>query len=460
MTFRARSDRSLGAEAAGTAADRSMPNAFVAGRGDVPAREAALIERRALVLGPAYRLMYESPLHFVRGEGVWLYDESGRRFLDAYNNVASIGHCHPAVVETIRAQVGLLATNTRYLHTLILDYAERLTATFPAELSQVMFTCTGSEANDLALRIAKAHTGGAGVIVTENAYHGVTEAIAAFSPSLGLSVDLGPNVRTVPAPERYHANGADVGDAFRRHVEAAIVDLRRHGVRPAALIVDTLFTSDGVLPDPAGFLRGAAEAVRAAGGLFVADEVQPGFGRTGEAMWGFARHGVVPDIATLGKPMGNGHPVAGVVMRPEVVERFGRSSRYFNTFGGNAVSCAAAMAVLDAIEREGLQANARETGRYLLDGVRRLAERFPALGDVRGAGLFIGAELVADRASRAPDRDLASRLVNAMRDRGVLISITGRNQNVLKIRPPLVFTRDNADLFVAVMTEALEAVSR
>jgi len=265
-------------------ADTSMPNAFVPGRGNLSPENQDLTQRRSRVLGPAYRLMYETPLHLVRGEGVWLYDETGRAFLDAYNNVASIGHCHPRVVEAIRAQVGVLATNTRYLHTAILDYAERLTASFPPELSQVMFACTGSEANDLALRIAKARTGGTGIIVTENAYHGITESVAAFSPSLGPSVDLGPHVRTVPAPDRYHEEG-DVGAAFRACVEAAIADLKRHGIKPAVLIVDSLFTSDGILPGPAGFLQGAVEAIRAAGGLFIADEVQPGFGRTGEAMW-------------------------------------------------------------------------------------------------------------------------------------------------------------------------------
>nr|WP_210318438.1 aspartate aminotransferase family protein [Aureimonas endophytica] len=436
-----------------------MPNAFVAGRTTLAPENAALIERRAAVLGPAYRLMYEEPLHLVRGEGAWLYDETGRAYLDAYNNVTSLGHCHPRVVEAIARQAGILATHTRYLHTLILDYAERLVATFPAELSQVMFTCTGSEANDLALRIAKARTGGTGIIVTENAYHGVTEAVAAFSPSLGTGVDLGIAVRTVPAPESYHAGKTDVGEAFRRDVEAAIADLRRHGLKPALLIVDTLFTSDGVLPGPAGFLAGAVAAIRAAGGLFVADEVQPGFGRSGEAMWGFQRHGVVPDLVTLGKPMGNGQPIAGVVMRPEVVESFGRTSRYFNTFGGNAVSCAAAMAVLEAIETEGLQRNALETGRHLLDGIAGLAERHEVIGDVRGAGLFIGAEFVTDRGTRAPDRARTARVVNAMRDRGVLISISGRNHNVLKIRPPLVFSRENADLFVSVLDDALVATA-
>ncbi|MAU98757.1 MAG: aspartate aminotransferase family protein [Fulvimarina sp.] len=436
-------------------ADLSMPNAYVPGIGNLSAKDEAMLERRARVLGPAYRLMYETPLHLVRGDGVWLYDEDGRAYLDAYNNVASLGHCHPRVVEAIREQVGILATNTRYIHGLILDYAERLVATFPAELSQVMFACTGSEANDLAMRIARAFTGGTGIVVTENAYHGISEAVACFSPSLGKAVDLGLHVRTVPAPDAYRTGGGDVGKTFTADVEAAVADLRRHGIKPAALIVDTLFTSDGVLPGPRGFLAGAVDAIHAAGGIFVADEVQPGFGRTGEAMWGFQRHGVVPDLVTLGKPMGNGHPVSAVVMRPEVCDEFGRNARYFNTFGGNAVSCAAAMAVLRTIEEDGLMAHCAAVGGYLLEGIRRISAGHDAVGEVRGAGLFIGVEIVTDRASRSPDRQRASRIVNRMRDLGVLISVTGKFHNALKIRPPLVFTQANADRFVAVMDEAL-----
>ncbi|MBO0663125.1 aspartate aminotransferase family protein [Jiella sp. MQZ9-1] len=436
-----------------------MPNAFVAGQGNLSEHEEAMVARRANVLGPAYRLMYETPLHLVRGEGVWLYDQAGRAYLDAYNNVTSLGHCHPRIVAAIREQVGILATNTRYMHDLILDYAEQLVATFPNELSQVMFACTGSEANDLAVRIAKAYTGGTGIIVTENAYHGITETVAAFSPSLGPAVDLGAHVRTIAAPAAYHASDSDVAATFKRNVEAAIADLKRHGIKPAVLIADTLFSSDGVLPEPKGFLAGAVEAIHAAGGLFIADEVQPGFARTGEAMWGFQRHGIVPDLATLGKPMGNGHPVSAVVMRPEVCDEFGRMARYFNTFGGNAVSCAAAMAVLRTIEEERLMANCQSVGAYLAEGIRALAGDCEALGDVRGAGLFIGAEFVTDRASKAPDRVRAGKVVNAMRDRGVLISVTGRFHNSLKIRPPLIFTKDHADHFVAVMKEALAATA-
>ena len=291
--------------------------------------EQAMIARRQRVLGPAYRLFYERPVHFVRGEGVWLYDAQGQAYLDAYNNVASVGHANPRVTAAMARQAETLNTHTRYLHESIIDYAEALTASFPAPLSQAMFTCTGSEANDLAVRIARHVTGGTGIIVTDLAYHGVTSVVAEFSPSLGAGVDLGSHVRTVRAPDAYHANGEDVGERLGRDVQAAIDDLRRHGIKPAMLILDTIFSSDGVFAGPAGFLKPAVEAIHKAGGLFIADEVQPGFGRTGEAMWGFERHGVLPDIVTMGKPMGNGYPIAGLVARPELLAEFGARCALF-----------------------------------------------------------------------------------------------------------------------------------
>jgi 4-aminobutyrate aminotransferase-like enzyme/Ser/Thr protein kinase RdoA (MazF antagonist) len=433
-----------------------MVNAFTADRAAAldPATRS-MIERRARVLGPAYRLFYEEPIHIVRGEGVWLYDAAGERYLDVYNNVASVGHCHPRVVAAIARQSALLNTHTRYLHENVLEYAERLLATFPPELGHVMFTCTGSEANDLALRIARAFTGGTGVIVTELAYHGVTDAIAQLSPSLGDYVKRGPHVWTVPAPDAYRIEG-DVGAAFATGVRAALADMQSKGVRVAAMFCDTIFSSDGVLPEPAGFLREAVDAVHAAGGLFVADEVQPGFGRTGASMWGFQRHGVAPDLVTIGKPMGNGHPVAAAVMRPEVIYEFGRKARYFNTFGGNPVSCAAAMATLQVVQDERLMDNAREVGTYLRDGLRRLAQRHPAIGDVRGAGLFIGLELVQDRGTKEADAELAAHIVNSLRRRRILISATGPRANVLKIRPPLVFAREHADVVLAGIDEVLD----
>lgn len=439
----------------------SMVNAF--SRDDferLDEAEKALIARRNKVLGPAYRLFYEKPLHLVRGEGVFLYDTAGTQYLDAYNNVASLGHCHPRVVEAITKQTAILNTHTRYLHEGIIEYAEELTATFPNELSQTMFTCTGSEANDLAFRIARFVTGGTGVIATELAYHGLTSAVAEFSPSLGESVTLGAHVRTVPAPDSYRHSPEDMAQKFGADVKHAIADMKRHGIKPALLIVDTIFSSDGIFAGPKGFLKPAIDAIHEAGGLFIADEVQPGFGRTGEAMWGFQRHGVMPDMVTLGKPMGNGYPMAGIVMKPEVIAEFGPQARYFNTFGGNPIAAAAGKAVLDTIKIEGLQQNALEVGRYLMDGFSNLGGPQSVIGDVRGSGLFIGVEIVSDTATKKPDAALTSRIVNGLRERHVLISASGPNANVLKIRPPLVFAREHADLFLDKFKLVLDSLGR
>lgn len=439
-----------------TFVDTSSVNAFIPGQVELDAREARLIEQRDRLLGPAYRLMYQKPLHFVRGEGVWLYDADGRAYLDTYNNVVSLGHCHPDVVAAITRQVATLCTNTRYLHETILELADGLLSTVEGDLSHMMLTGSGSEANDLAYRIAQVRTGGTGVIITETAYHGITDAVSKFSPTLGEGVSLGAHVRTVPAPAAYRS-GPNVAGRFTRDVERAIADMKRHGIRPAMLIVDSIFTSDGILPEEPGFLKGAVEAIRRAGGIFVADEVQPGFGRTGSHMWGFQRHGIDPDIVTLGKPMGNGQPIAGLLTRHDVVEEFGKKSRYFNTFAGNAVSCAAAAAVLMVIRRDRIMDNARDVGAYLLGKVDALRARHDCLGNVRGAGLFVAADIVADRETRASDRDRTTRVVNAMRDNGVLISACGADHNILKIRPPLIFSRENVDLFVDVLDKALEA---
>lgn len=430
-----------------------MVNAFDPALARLSPQDQARIDRRARVLGPAYRLFYQTPVHFVRGQGVWLYDAAGNAYLDTYNNVASVGHCHPKVVEATAKQAATYASHTRYLNDVILDYAERLLAHFPAELSKVMFTCTGSEANDLAFRIAHSETGGTGFIVTENAYHGVTHAVAAMSPSLGAGVPLGAHVRTIAPPDPRRL-GPDLGAAFAAQVQTAIDDLTRHGIRPAALIVDTIFSSDGVFADPPGFLAPAVQAIRQAGGLFIADEVQPGFGRTGGQMWGFQRHGLIPDIVTLGKPMGNGYPVAGLVSRADLLEGFGQKSRYFNTFGGNAVAAATALAVLEVIEGEGLMANAAKVGRAFHDGLIALAKDHPALGQVRSAGLFLGLDILTDD---RPDGALAARIVNDLRDRRILISATGPQGHVLKIRPPLPFSQDNLDHFLDQLDATLRA---
>ena len=435
--------------------DAGMVNAFVAGKTELDTATTEMIRRRSELLGPAYRLFYERPLHLVRGEGVWLYDPEGEAYLDAYNNVTSIGHCRPEVVEAIADQAATLATNTRYIHQSILDYAERLLATMPDEIGHMMFTCTGSDANDLAVRIAQSYTGGTGIVVTETAYHGITQSVSEFSPSLGENVDLGSHVRTVPAPDSYRM-GARVAEEFGDAVAAAFADLKRHGIKPALFICDGIFASDGVFDGPAGFLKHAVAAAKAAGALYIADEVQSGFGRTGDAMWGFQRHEVRPDIVTMGKPMGNGFPVAGVAVRPDVIEEFGRKARYFNTFGGNAVAVRAAAAVLDVIQQEDLVENARKVGNYMRESMRGLQTEFSEIGDVRGAGLFIGVEMVTDPETKTPDAALATAIVNGLREEKVLISGCAKAANVLKIRPPLVFTRDNADHFLAALERVLK----
>lgn len=428
----------------------TMPNAFDPQTAEhLPDVNRALVARRTAALGAAYRLFYAEPLHLVRGEGVWLWDFEGRRYLDAYNNVASIGHCHPRVVGAMAEQAAILNTHTRYLHPRVVDYAERLLETLPKPLANVMFTCTGSEANDLAIRIARAATRAEGVIVTANAYHGVTETLAALSPSLGARVAPGSALRIIPAPD---PGADDPAGLFAQGVRSAVASLASEGMRPAALMVDTIFASDGIIPDPAGTLAAAAAAIREAGGLFIADEVQAGFGRTG-GMWGFSRHDVVPDIVTMGKPMGNGHPVAGLAARADLVERFGRDTRYFNTFGGNPVSAAVGLAVLDVLRDEALPQNAANTGAELAVALRALAERHEVLGDVRAAGLYLGVDVRT--AGGAPDQARATALVNGMRKRGVLISAAGPAGNVLKIRPPLPFGPTHVDMLVGALEDCL-----
>ncbi|WP_296319953.1 aspartate aminotransferase family protein [Reyranella sp.] len=436
-----------------------MINAFDAkDAGKLDARTRGLVERRQRVLGQPYRMFYEEPVHFVRANGVHLYDADGNAYLDAYNNVPCVGHCHPRVVEAIAEQAARLSTHTRYLDESILAYAERLLPYFPSETNRLMLTCTGSEANDLALRVARTHTEGTGFIVTSNAYHGISHAVAALSPSLGKHVPVGSDVRLVAPPDPALAGSPEaVGAFFERQVRTAIADMRRHGIKPAALLVDTIFSSDGVFAEPAGFLSGAVAAIREAGGLFIADEVQAGFARMGSHMWGFQRHGVVPDLVTMGKPMGNGYPIAGVVAREAVLERFAREARYFNTFGGNPVACAAALAVLDVLRDDCLMENALATGRHIKAGFAALADRHRSIGGIRDQGLFFGLDIVDDDGN--PDPESAGALVNGMRQRRVLISASGPLGNVLKIRPPLPFSLENADELLSACDAVLGEIA-
>lgn len=420
----------------------------------------ALVDKRNRLLGPAYRLFYDEPLHIVRGEGVWLFDKDGRRYLDMYNNVPHVGHCHPRVVSAIAEQASRLNTHTRYLHENVVDYAERLLAKLPDALDTAMFCCTGSEANELALRIARAATGAEGIIVTDYAYHGNTRVTYEISTDDCPEDQRPAHVVTVPNPDCYRGQyrGEDAGMRYAEHVQEAVGLLLERGIKPAAFLIDTIVSSGGVITVAPGYLSRCAELVRAAGGLFIADEVQPGFGRTGKHFWGFSADELVPDIVTMGKPMGNGHPIAGVVAQREHVEAFSKIDNYFNTFGGNPVSCAAASAVLDVIEEEGLQENAARMGDYMVAGLGDLAEQHEIIGDVRGNGLFTAVELVKKRESPAPATAATAEIVNDLRKRGVLTSSIGRDGNILKFRPPMVIGKAEIDVMLSALDESLSAI--
>ncbi len=431
------------------------------GGGDTAGFNARLQERLALrqaTFGAASVLFYEQPIEMVRGNGVYLYDATGNQYLDMYNNVPSVGHCHPHVVSAIAAQAARLNVHTRYLSQPVEDYAVRLLSHFPAPLTNLAMTCTGSESNDLAMRIATAVTGARGFIVTRSAYHGNTAAVTAISPSSlssASSTSAAPHVRIIPAPAAAPAVGGDVANLFAQSVSAAIADLQAAGIGFAGLVVDSIFSSDGIFADPAGFLAPTLALVHGAGGLFIADEVQPGFGRTG-VMWGFERHGITPDIVTLGKPMGNGFPMGGVITRPEFLARFCQETGYFNTFGGNPVAAAAGDAVLDVIAEEGLIENAASTGALLKQGLEELQGEFACIGGVRGAGLFIGLDF-NDSATGAPDQPMASRVINALKENFILIGAAGLYGHTLKIRPPLCFTPNHAGQFVETLRQVLRA---
>ena len=421
------------------------------------ADKSAMIERRRELLGSAYRLFYDEPVHIVRGEGVWLYDADGNKYLDMYNNVPHVGHCHPQVVEAICRQAETLNTHTRYLHENVVNLAERLTGKLPDELDTAMFCCTGSEANELALRIARASTGGTGIIVTDYAYYGNTQALYEISTESIPADEVPDHVVTVPEPGTYRGShrGADAGERYAACVHDAIELLLSRGIKPAAFVIDTIISCSGVVSPPAGYLSKVAGIIRAAGGLFVADEVQPGFGRTGENFWGYEADDFVPDIVTMGKPMGNGHPLSAIVTRRELVDDFGKTSDYFNTFGGNPVSCAAGLAVLDVIENENLQQNALDVGRHIVDGLWNLAETHECIGDVRGTGLFLALELVTDRDERTPATELVAKVINDLRDRGVLTGSIGPDANILKLRCPLVLSKADADYMLGILGDVL-----
>jgi len=409
----------------------------------------SLLLRRESLLGPFAYLFYDHPLHIIRGEGVWLFDDEGNRYLDAYNNVPQVGHCHPHVVNAISRQSRLLNTSTRYLHEHILELAERITKRLPEPLTVCTFVCTGSEANELAWRMAQLVSGNTGALITNYSYHGSTGATVQFSTEDLPEGKLLPYVKTFDAPTSNTTwRKPDSG------IRDAIMALEKDGHQPAMLVLDTSFVSDGIFTSPKGYLKTLFRATRAAGGLCVADEVQGGFGRFGTHFWGFEFDDVIPDIVTMGKPMGNGHPIAAVVTRPEIAEALANETGYFNTFGGNPVSCAAGLAVLDVIEKEGLQQNANEVGEYLKVGLQELKTHHPRLGHLHGAGLLLGIDIISP--DEEPDSRLADRIMNHMRDNGVLVGTTGPISQTLKIRPPLVFEKEHADILMVALKKALE----
>jgi 4-aminobutyrate aminotransferase-like enzyme len=440
------------------AGDSVMVNKFDPSAADVlSVGDQALLARRRSALGDIYPLFYDRPVHVVRGSGVRLYDADGLEYLDAYNNVPAVGHANPRIADAVHEQLTRMNTHTRYLQDGIVDFAERFLATYPATLDRVIFSNSGSEANDLAITIAKWRTGSEGVIVTNHAYHGTTSLLAGLSPENGPLMPLAPWVRTVEPPNTY-LHGERAGAVFAEAVGRAIADLDRHGMGVAALLLDTIMSTDGIYPGPRGMLADAFTAVRTAGGLVIADEVQPGMGRLGEHMWGFLRHTEDVDMVTSGKPLAGGLPIGTLVLSTELSDGYAARHRYFNTFGGNPASIAAAGAVLDEIEERDLMGNALTTGAYLQRRIEEVSANSAIVGDIRGAGLFIGVEM--DDIAGIPGGTWSRRVVSGLRDRRVLISAVGPSGQVLKVRPPLVFTPADADVFIDVYQDVIESVEK
>ena len=418
-----------------------------------------IIDFRKNHLSKTLSLSYQQPLKIVRGQGAYLYDHNGQGYLDMVNNVCHVGHCHPKVVAAGQSQMAKLNTNTRFLHDNLVNYADRLLATMPDELSVCMFVNSGSEANELAMRLAQCFTGSKELITVDGAYHGNTAACIAASPyKFNGPGGEGPNanVHTVKLPDPYRGE-FDNAQGYVDNVAQVLSSVISNGKKPGAFICESLQGVAGQIIMPDGYLQGVYPKIRAAGGVCIADEVQVGFGRVGTHMWAFETQNVVPDIITLGKPIGNGHPMAAVITTQAIANAFVTGMEYFNTFGGNPVSCAIGLAVLDAIEQQNLQQNALDTGSYLLEQLQVLQQEFDLIGDVRGKGLFIGVELVEDRVSKAPATEKTAQLVEFVKTQNILLSCDGPFANILKIKPPIVFNRDDADKFVAALRLGLSS---
>ena len=403
----------------------------------------ATLDVRKKLLGRNLSVAYRNPVKIVRGEMQYLYDDEGRRYLDAYNNVAHVGHCHPRVVAAGVEQMRTLNTNTRYLHDLILQYAEQLTATLPAPLSVCYFVNSGSEANELALRLARTHTKARDLIVLEHAYHGNTTTL----------IDISPYKHDGPGgggpPEWVHkVSWKDV-----RQVVETVARVSSEGRDLCGFIAESMPSVAGQIILPNGYLNEIYRVVRNAGGVCIADEVQTGYGRIGTHFWAFEHYGAIPDIVALGKPIGNGHPIGAVITTPEIADSFNNGMEFFSTFGGNTVSCAIGLAVLQVVQEEQLQQHALNVGNHLLEGLKDLQRHHETIREVRGSGLFIGVELVKDD---QPATQQAETIVNRMRDEGILLGTDGPHHNVLKIRPPMPFSHADADLLLAVLGRAIQ----
>jgi 4-aminobutyrate aminotransferase-like enzyme/Ser/Thr protein kinase RdoA (MazF antagonist) len=420
---------------------------------------AQMMARRARVMGSRPYVFFNPPLHLVRGDGVWLHDADGRRYMDLYNNVPIVGHCNARVADAIATQTRILNTNTRYLGEHLLDYAERLGALTGGALTACAFVNSGSEANDIAWRMAREWTGHRGALTQEFGYHGITEAIDALSPSALRDAKMPGHVRTLLAPDGYRGpiphGTPDMGHRYAADADRAIAALADAGMKPAAVIVDSAFLTNGVLEPVPGYVASVFQKVRAAGGLCIADEVQSGYGRMGGHFWGYQHHGVTPDFVTIGKPAGNGHPIGVVLTRPEILDHFLNQTAFFSTFGGNNVSCAAGLAVLDEIHDRDLVGNSARTGARFKAGLKKLAGTHAIIGDVRGTGLVFGVELVTDRQTRAPAAAETGRLLELMRDEGILAGSEGVHGNIIKMRPPLVFSASDCDHALAAMDRSL-----
>lgn len=421
-----------------------------------------LWQRREKALGPTYSHFYEEPLNLVKGEGVWLYDEKGNKYLDCYNNVVSVGHCNANVVEALCDQAATLNTHTRYIHENVVSLAEKLSAKFPEKLDTCIFVCTGTEANDLALQMARTITGNEGVLVTDSAYHGNSTNIGImdqrrkdFGKAEWLETFEPPNTYRGP----YTEGQQDLAASYGAEVDAAIIRLKDKNISPAAIMLDVSFDSNGILIPPPGYLDLITQKTRAAGGLVICDEVQAGYCRLGQYWWGFERYGMDPDIVTLGKPMGAGHPVAAVVTTREIASKFAQIDSYFNTFGGNPVSAAVAAAVIDEIDNNNILENVTTVGAYLKAGLDRLDQKYDFIGNIQGSGLFWGLDLVEEPKSKQPmSEDKLRHIVTLLKNEGVLMGNTGRFENCLKIRPPLIFSKENADQALAALDKVFKQI--